>query len=78
MSMKSSTEPRTVYSRSGNLIVLFEGKRFAARADSSAFESKDQVVLTRCASDGGRARVKVTGTVPGAKVHSEIWRTSKA
>lgn len=73
MSMKTSTDPRTVYFRSGNLIVLFEGKRFARAADASKFEAKQQVTITAMPSDGGRARVKVT-----RGKSSEVWRTLKA
>ena len=73
MSMKTSTDPRTVYARSGNLIVLFEGRRFSRSMDASKFEAKEQVVISPMPSDGGRARVKLT-----CGKRSEIWRSCKA
>lgn len=73
MSMKPSTAPRTVYSRSGNLIVLFEGKRFARKADASAHEPTSEVTVVAMPSDGGRARVKVTAS----DGHAEVWRSQK-
>lgn len=70
MSMKSSTAPRTVYSRNGNLIVCFEGKYFAALAESSAIEPDTSVKVESFKSDGGRARV----LVKHGKV-AEVWRS---
>ena len=71
--MKTSTTPRTVYARSGNLIVLFEGKRYAASAESSGIEADEQVKVEAYKSDGGKARVKVT-----CGKRSELWRSFKA
>jgi hypothetical protein len=70
MSMKPSTAPRTVYSRNGNLIVCFEGKYFAALAETSAVEPGASVKVENFKSDGGRARVLVkVGKV------AEVWRS---
>ena len=74
MSMKRSTDPRTVYSRSGNLIVLFDGKRFAKPAEGSKFEVGEDVTIEKAKSDGGRARVIVSSLEGNRK---EVWRSQK-
>lgn len=74
MSMKSSDSPRRLYTRRGIVHVCLEGKYFGPNGDTAI--SLDQpVVVTKVASDGGRARVEVTQKRPGRSTLKETWRT---
>lgn len=75
MSRKSASAPRRLYVHSGTVHVLFQGKRFAAPADSViADDLTNEVFCEKLPSNGGRARVAVTC---GGEVESwTSWKLS--
>lgn len=76
MSMKTPQDPRRIYSRNGITHVCFDGRTFAAPANSKI--SLDfPVTMEKARSDGGRARALVTQSRPGVRTLTETWRSVK-
>ena len=79
MARKSASQPRRLYVRKGNTIVLFGSRFYAAPKKGSAIVATGLVTCVPLPSDGGRARIQVVQTgADGVAMSPEVWRSHKA
>lgn len=78
MSMRSSSAPRRVYTRSGSLVVCYGGVYFGPPANKETkINSEKEVTIEVLENSGGKKRIAVTQKAGKAGKVTENWNEKK-